>query len=211
MADVLTVSGGGGSPVTLTLRGQLDEETARAIWSRLIEAASGAPEVVFDLTDLTEFEGAGLALLSDADQRARAAGAKTTFRGVSDGLAELLRMAHHDEPDETHERRPPNLFEEIGGHAAAVLGSMRLLISFVGDLARAILIGFASLNPSRIKEIIGTCTRVGADAVPVVSLLGGLVGFILAVPVGQRTSEHRGPPRWCRWWWGSPRSASSGR
>jgi len=182
MPDTLTVSNPDGGPVTLTFDGMLDETAARGVWDQTLEVASGKQaDVVFDLTAVTGCDGPGLALLTEADQQARANGATTSFRGASDGLAELLRMAHHDTDDEKIVRPKVGLFEEIGSQTAALLAAIRLLIAFAGDLTLAIGAGVVSLRPSRIKEIVNTCIRVGADAVPVVSLLGGLIGYILAV------------------------------
>jgi phospholipid/cholesterol/gamma-HCH transport system permease protein len=182
MSDTLTVSHPDGGPVTLTFQGMLDEAAARAIWDQALESACArGADVVFDLAAVIGCDGPGLALLSEADQQARASGASTSFRGASDGLAELLRMAHHDADDEQAVRPKTGLFEEIGKQTAALLATVRSLIGFTGDLALALVTGVVSLKPSHVKEIVSSCTRVGADAVPVVSLLGGLIGYILAV------------------------------
>ena len=182
MSDTLTVSNPDDGPVTLTFRGMLDDAAARSAWDQTLEVAGAAKgDVVFDLTAVTGCDGAGLALLAEADQKARAKGAKTSFQGASDGLTELLRMAHHDTDDEQIVRPKVGVIEGIGNDTAALLTSIRSLIAFTGDMTRALVAGTLSLNPSRIKEIVLCCTRVGADAVPVVSLLGGLVGYILAV------------------------------
>ncbi|MHC4990205.1 MAG: ABC transporter permease [Planctomycetota bacterium] len=182
MAETLTVSSPDGGPLRLVFRGMLDEPAAREVWDRTLEGASGAhAEVVFDLAAVSGCDGAGLALLAEADQNARRRGVSTTFEGASDELAELLRMAQREAEKEPQGRRAPGLIEDVGNRTAALLAEFRQLIAFVGDLARALVVGTLSLSPTRIKEIVHHCTRVGADAVPVVSLLGGLVGFILAV------------------------------
>jgi phospholipid/cholesterol/gamma-HCH transport system permease protein len=55
------------------------------------------------------------------------------------------------------------------------------LIEFTGGATSAIVRALLTLNASRLREVLRNCVRVGADAVPVVSLLGALIGFILAV------------------------------
>ncbi|MHC4947954.1 MAG: ABC transporter permease [Planctomycetota bacterium] len=182
MSETFTVSRPGDGPVTLVFTGRLDETAARAAWDRVMETVDAAfSEVVIDLAAVAACDGAGLALLTEADRRARARGGSPTVNGASDELAELLRMAHHEGDDEPAPRRAPGLVTGIGNRTAELLDGLRALVAFIGDLTRALVVGTVTLRPGRIAEIIGSCTRVGADAVAVVSLLGGLVGFILAV------------------------------
>jgi phospholipid/cholesterol/gamma-HCH transport system permease protein len=165
----------------MVFRGPLDVETAAAVWAEAVEAAlepGGA--VVLDVAGVTTCDGAGVGLLVEIDRRARGAGAETSLTGASDELGELLRMAQLA-PETTGAAAASGLVEQIGAATAGLLDTTRAFVSFIGDLTVAVPAGFATLRVSRVKEIARHCTEVGADAVPVVSLLGALVGFILAV------------------------------
>lgn len=167
--------------IAMTFRGPLDVAAVPALWQRALEHAGQATsELVLDLTDVTTCDGAGVGLLVEIDRIARASGTEVRVDGVSEELGELLRMARlpaHLPP--VPER--PGFVGQVGSATAGLLATVRDLIDFVGSLTAALFVGFATLRPARVAEIVRNCTRVGADAVPVVSLLGALVGIILAV------------------------------
>jgi phospholipid/cholesterol/gamma-HCH transport system permease protein len=190
VSDALTVTPSDGGPVKLTFHGPLRGAEAGAVWNRVIEAVGDAEtDVVFDLENVTECDGVGLALLTRADRLARTAGHATSFTGASEELDELIRMAQLEPGETPAARRRANLFEAVGTATANLGRTIREFIGFVGSLTAATGAAFASLNPPRILEILRNCTRVGADAVPVISLMGGLVGFILAVQAAKALSN----------------------
>ncbi|MHC4080010.1 MAG: ABC transporter permease [Planctomycetota bacterium] len=182
MARAFSVTRDPEGRVTLVFRGRLDIDTAPGVWAEVLsEVRQPGSGLTLDLTEVTGCDGAGVGLLVEADRAARGAGADTRLVGASDDMAELLGMARL-EPETARERhREPNVFEQLGGATATLLATCRALISFIGDLAVALPRSIVALNPPRVVEILRNCTRVGADAVPVVCLLGALVGFILAV------------------------------
>jgi phospholipid/cholesterol/gamma-HCH transport system permease protein len=166
----------------LAFEGAFTSEPAQGAWKRVVEVAGGsASRVVFDLGNMTECDGIGLALLTDADRIARERGAETDFVGASEEIAELLRLAKLDPAGTTPERPGPGLVESVGAATAGLAATSRSLATFIGDLTVASLRGLATINGPRLRDVLRACTRVGADAVPVVSLLGGIIGFILAV------------------------------
>jgi phospholipid/cholesterol/gamma-HCH transport system permease protein len=145
-------------------------------------AESETASLRIDLTSLEACDGVGVALLTEIRQRASARGASVETVGGSDELLELISMAERDAGSEPEPPHRPGAIEQVGDATAGVLGFCGDLIAFVGDCTAAIPASIASLRrPSRVAEVLRQCVRVGADAVPVVSLLGGLVGYILAV------------------------------
>jgi len=179
--DTLTVNRDPAGTLTLVFRGPLDVETAPTVWARAIEAADKpGTSLVLDVEGVTSTDGTGVGLLVDVDRRARGAGGNATLTGASNEFAELLRMARLA-PETTGAPVKTGFVEQIGTATADLLGTTRAFVAFIGDLAVVVPVGFATLRVSRVKEIARQCREVGADAVPVVSLLGGLVGLILAV------------------------------
>ena len=182
MVDALGSTRREDGSLTLVLNGALDLETAPRLWDRtLAEVDRPGPELVLDLSGVTTCDGAGLGLLTEADRRARAAGATSRVVGATDELAELLRLARLAPTAVELPRKPPNVVVQVGTATAALLETLRALVTFVGDLAVALPRGLVTLNGPRLMEIVRQCGRVGADAVPVVGLLGAIVGFILSV------------------------------
>jgi len=68
-------------PVVIVVTGELDIANAPAIRAALLGAeATGAAEIVLDLSDLTFMGSVGLRVILEADARARAAGRRLTLR-----------------------------------------------------------------------------------------------------------------------------------
>jgi len=182
VSDALTITRAPGGELTLVFNGPLDLESAPAVWTDAVrEAASPGPALVLGLTAVTVCDGTGLGLLAEVERVATVAGADVRYAGASGELTELLRMARLDPADAHADRPAPGFVSQIGGATADVLQNLVALISFIGNLAAVVPVSLATLRKPRRDEILRNCTRVGADAVPVVGFLGALIGFILAV------------------------------
>jgi phospholipid/cholesterol/gamma-HCH transport system permease protein len=181
LSNALDVTNEPDGAVSLAFRGPLNIEEVRGLWEPAVREARQSRTLVLELSEVTTCDGAGLGLLVEIDRAARAAGAEVRVAGASEEMAELLRMARLESIEPPPERRSPGLVGQVGDATAEQLATLRDLVAFTGKLAVALPLGFLALKPARISEILRSCTRVGSDAVPVVSLLGGLVGLILAV------------------------------
>jgi phospholipid/cholesterol/gamma-HCH transport system permease protein len=81
------------------------------------------------------------------------------------------------------EPRPPSLryfVEEVGRNAYLVWSDMKALVSFVGEITAAL--ASVALHPLRMRwrDAFLTAEAAGANALPVVAMLGFLIGLILA-------------------------------
>ena len=174
----LDIQGADGGGVRLVFVGELDTSAAQEVWDPALAAARAASgRVLIDLSGLERCDGVGLGLLGELD---RAASDGAEYVGARPEIGELLRMARL-ETGEPGRRAEGGFVGSVGDATAALLSTIRGLVSFVGELTAALVVGTATLNRTRAGEILRVATRVGADSVPVVSLLGGLVGVILAM------------------------------
>jgi phospholipid/cholesterol/gamma-HCH transport system permease protein len=193
----LAIADAADGSLTLTLGGRLDAYSIADVWARARAALAAAPtrRVVVDAAAVEYCDGGGVAMLIDLLRQPRAADAAVSVRGLRPEFQTLLDqfdlsvLAAPAEP-------PPvrlNAIEEIG-HAAATLGrDMRTQIAFIGDVSGAL--WHAIMHPHRIrwKDVLYTCEQVGANALPIVSLISFLLGVILAfqaaVPMRQFGAE----------------------
>jgi phospholipid/cholesterol/gamma-HCH transport system permease protein len=193
----LAIADAADGSLTLTLGGRLDAYSIADVWVRARAALAAAPtrRVVVDAAAVEYCDGGGVAMLIDLLRQPRAADAAVSVRGLRPEFQtlfdqfDLSALAAPDEP-------PPvrlNAIEEIG-HAAATLGrDMRTQIAFIGDVSGAL--WHAVTHPQRVrwKDVLYTCEQVGANALPIVSLISFLLGVILAfqaaVPMRQFGAE----------------------
>jgi len=72
------------------------------------------------------------------------------------------------------------MIDKIGQGTANLLGDLRSMLEFLGDLTVGLL--WAITHPKKIRgrDVLLIAEKAGADAVPVVCLLGGLMGLIIS-------------------------------
>jgi phospholipid/cholesterol/gamma-HCH transport system permease protein len=163
--------------------GELSAQTAAAARDSLFTRGVGAGiRVVVDLSDVTYLDGAGTAVLLEADRAMRAAGRRLEIWGAASAPSgvlslvdweELLRLVSHPAPIRT------NLPAQVGAAAFHLAAETRHLCAFTGGLAIGL---FRSLvgGGMRVAETFRLLERSGVDAVPIVALISTLIGMIMA-------------------------------
>jgi phospholipid/cholesterol/gamma-HCH transport system permease protein len=172
----LTTADRDGGPV-LRFAGRLDSAGAGEIWSQAMAAARAAAgrKLSFDLSGLEVIDTAGATLLLELET---AHGAPAELTGASDNAQALL--------DQVRATRkvvkppppvPPLTWREtiVGGVQACAAG-----IVFLGELAVALATLPARARMFRRRDLLAAADNAGVRAVPLVLLLGVLIGLILA-------------------------------
>jgi phospholipid/cholesterol/gamma-HCH transport system permease protein len=164
----------------LALRGRLDAAGVAEVWTASLEAldrAAGGP-VRVDASGLEYCDGSGIALLAELRKRGRG-------RADIAGLAEPYRPLLDFFPPETIHRpaKPeprPSLPVELGRATAAVFADFRRQVSFVGELVGVSVRALGRWRDVRWRDAYRTAETSGVDAFPIISLIGFLIGVILA-------------------------------
>ncbi len=178
----LAVSDAADGRVLLALSGRLDAQTIPIVWREALRAltAAGTRGVVVDAARVDYCDGAGVALLVDLLRHPRAIPIEVT--NLKPAFGDLLRLydptALSRDLDPPPPRRPA--VEEIGRNAAGMLRDMRDQVAFIGQVVAAL--AYAVRHPSTVRwrDVALVCERVGADALPIVTLISFLLGVILA-------------------------------
>jgi phospholipid/cholesterol/gamma-HCH transport system permease protein len=126
---------------------------------------------------------------------ARGRKVKVDFQGLAPAIQRLLDAVDIDalESSPTDIHPPDSAVVEIGRAFDGLLHDIVTLVAFVGELTAA-LVG-AVLNPRRIRwrDALLTAEQVGVNALPIIALIGFLLGLILsfqaAVPMKQFGAE----------------------
>ena len=161
------------TPGRLALAGRLDTASAARLWTSLTAAAKAARghNLVIDIAAAAEITTAGAALLAAGLARHGHA----TLAGASPAVTELVALAASPPPPP-----PPPPHPTVRGAARALLIRLADTTAFVGESAVAI----ATLGRRRRQASLGELVRVaqgaGVRAIPLVLLLGYLMGLILA-------------------------------
>jgi phospholipid/cholesterol/gamma-HCH transport system permease protein len=176
-APRLAVSDAAGAAV-MTFTGPLDVDHAGPLWADAIAAASHARPrpLVFDIAGLTGLDTAGVTLLLAAE---RAHGQPARVDGATPQLAELIGRIRAVVESAAPPRAPdpsPTVREMFAsGLTAATEG-----LAFLGEAAVALLRLPINHRMLRAADFWHIADEAGVRAVPLVLLLGVLIGLILA-------------------------------
>ncbi len=179
--------------LAFNLQGRLDSTTTGRAWrqSAQILAHTKPAKVLVNATEIEYCDGSGIAWLLYLRQQMSARGAAVEIRGLHSEFQELLNDALSG--DELSVAAPVedrrSFAEQIGRSVYDILIDARAVISFVGELFLAM--AFAVRHPRRVRwrDTLKIAEALGVDALPIISLIGFLMGLIMAfqaaVPLGQ--------------------------
>ncbi len=174
-AAVLAATERGGARV-LSVSGRLDVAAAGRLWLEALRLAAASParRLVIDLAGLESCDTAGAALLlTMAEARAGAA-----LEGARPQVAAVLaraRTALVEPPCPPPVPQPP--WHVVIGQGLTLAGDG---FAFLGEAVLAVLHLPARSRQFRIADLLRTADEAGVRAVPLVLLLGLLIGLILA-------------------------------
>ncbi len=173
-----------GAALELLLKGRLTVDSVPDAWSaarRWLEQ-DGLTSVRVDGTGVEHCDGAGTALLIYLRRAAKRMGASIEFAGLREDIADMMALYGEDAEQTPPARRwsPREFVEEIGRVAAETLAGLKQHIEFLGELSVGL--GRTIIRPAgmRMQDFMRTAETSGAQALPIIGLLGFLVGLILA-------------------------------
>lgn len=174
-------------PVALALEGRITAYTAGPVWQSALETLDRNPDrpVVVDASRLEYIDDTGIALLFDLKRRERPPGAEVQIRDLAPNLAALIPDYDPTELRAAVASHPEvGIIEHVGRAASQQLAYLKGMADFLGNCASALL--KAITNPSLVRwgEALTVATEAGANAVPIVMLIGFLMGVIIAFEIG---------------------------
>jgi len=176
-----------GDAVTVALEGRITAYTAAPIWRSVVETLTRNPDrpVAVDAARLEYVDDVGLALLFDLIRRDRPPEAKVELRGLAPNLAALLSAYRpEDFAQPARGRARIGVLEHLGRATAEQLVYAQRMGTFLGECAAALKRAATRRGVVRWSEVVDVATEAGANAVPIVLLIGFLMGVIIAFEIG---------------------------
>jgi phospholipid/cholesterol/gamma-HCH transport system permease protein len=178
---------------TFAIEGRLDSGSAGKIWREANEtvARAASKQVTLDASRIEYCDVSGIALLVQLRNRQQRAGGTFEIRDLRPEFQELLDAWGSEDPArlEGQPTRRNNFVEEVGEAVVELWKDTCSLISFVGELASALM--KTTFHPRRVrwKDTLLIAEAVGVNALPIVALVGFLMGLIMAfqaaIPLGR--------------------------
>jgi len=168
---------------TIVLGGRITAQTVAPIWRSALETLSRNPNrpIRVDATTLEHVDSTGLALLFDLQHRQRSPGAEVQIENLAPNLAGLVESWDPADFVQTY-RRPASIgiAEQVGRVTAALAADFKEMMAFLGECTAAVLHAVRHRRVVRWGEAIAVATEAGANALPIVLLIGFLMGVIIA-------------------------------
>ena len=180
----VSVAAGADGLMSIALTGRLDKETLAGVWAKAVDALrrASSKQVVIDASGVSYCDGTGLGLFAELRRLAARLGGQAEIVGLAPELQRLVGMAELSDPTaaELEPVSPPGLVTKVGGAAAEILADVKDIVTFMGELTVVLLWAIAHPHRIRGREVLSICEKVGVNALPVICLLGSLVGLIMA-------------------------------
>jgi phospholipid/cholesterol/gamma-HCH transport system permease protein len=182
--------------MVLHFSGRLDINTLPYAWevSSHNISQSSTPHVILDLTNLAYCDASGLALFIEVRRLALERKAILEFDGMSPDLCTLVGMSELADPTASNLTcpKPPNLVVYLGMSAQIIVRDIAKIIIFIGELAAGV--AWAIRHPKKVRwdDVVDIANKAGTQGLPVVLLLGFLVGVILAFQASTALKSYGG-------------------
>jgi len=168
---------GGGA--RLVLEGVFALHGAEALREALREAGARGPVDRIDLSAVERLEGSAASVLVDA---MCAVGELPRLEGASADVQAVLDLYTNDGQCALPVPKPPRVpfLEQVGRSTLEIVGTLRAMLTFVAQGSGAALA--AARNPRTVDwpGVGRQIERHGADGLPIVAVIGGLMGLITA-------------------------------
>jgi phospholipid/cholesterol/gamma-HCH transport system permease protein len=179
------------------ITGRLDANSTGEIWRGADqELGRTAPlRIVIDASDVVYCDGSGIGFLFELRRRQQKAGGKLEILGLQPRIQHLLDLFDPSEFEESPVIKPEpiSFAEKIGRSTCQICEHAYALIEFVGEAGAALV--DALLNPRKVrwKDAFLAAETAGVDALPVIGLIGFLMGLIMAfqAAISMRSSALR--------------------
>ena len=178
----------------VVLKGKLSTRTVGACWSKLEQhlRVPGLKALEVDVSQVSFCGSAGFALLRYLNMGKMTPGAAVSVRGLAEGFQRIFEgftAADYDAFHPPHTPRRSPMIEETGRATAQALEDLRGLLEFLGDVAATLPAALMNQKRMRWPEVRHVYELAGANAVPIVSLVSFLMGFIIAFESAQRLAD----------------------
>lgn len=168
----------------LEFDGRLDSNSTGGAWRQAMKTLDDQRprELVVEASGLEYCDGSGAALLVALRERQQESGGSFELRGLRPEFATLVAMLQPSEEAAGEAESAPreSFVVRVGRGSLDFVSDLRTVVVYVGELA--VFAGRAVLRPRtlRYRDLFHIAEQAGIGAVPIVVLVGFLLGLILS-------------------------------
>jgi len=165
---------------TLYLEGSLNAATVPALLEEVNSLLKHQNPNTIDLSGVTVLDSAGVAFLDEINIRLAAKGI-LLYQGVGDEIQEVMETFSSLKVKVPAPERKMGFFEQIGDSIVVAWNNFYNVMLLASEVFYWGLIGIFSRKGQRKGSFTIQCSLLGTQALPILSLLSFIVGFILSL------------------------------
>ncbi len=143
--------------------------------------ANPAEEIVFDFSEVTALDSAGVIFIQDFISRMEKKKRTVRLANLSAELRRTMELFKPVEVTLTEETTKENLWVRLGESAYQWAGYFFNSAVLFADIFYWAFVAFFQKKLRRKTEVINQGVKIGVNALPIVALIAFLIGFILAL------------------------------
>jgi phospholipid/cholesterol/gamma-HCH transport system permease protein len=178
----------------VVFKGRLSARTVVDCWNNLERSLRGAgvKRLEVDVSGVDFCGSAGFALLRYLNMGKMTPGATVSVAGLAEEFQKIFEGFTSQDYDAFHphdQTKSHPLIEETGHATSQLIGDFRDQVDFLGGVVANLPAALVNRKRMRWPEVRHVYELAGANAVPIVSLVSLLLGFIIAFESAQRLAE----------------------
>lgn len=173
-----------GSATVFRISGRLVTEMLQEVEGAFSNITASGQTARIDLSGLEALDTAGASLIAGLQNRMKTAGKAVEISGASapqEGLIEKVEAVTFPAPSpDTQRPRLSDHIAQLGFHTAEGARTFGSLLSFMGMVVASLL--YTLTHPARLRgtALFAQMQQTGYNAVPIIALMGFLIGIVLA-------------------------------
>ena len=173
--------------IEVSLDAKITSASVAQWWQRINSLLLDNPNAAIrvDAKDLTYIDTTGIAFLYDLQNRQRPTHAEIIIENLAPNLAALIPTSKQQTVVENEQKsESKSLITTIGKATQSQIAYVSNMYFFLKDCAMAMKETLLGKQKVRWAEVFTIATQAGANAVPIVLLIGFLMGVIMAFEIG---------------------------
>jgi phospholipid/cholesterol/gamma-HCH transport system permease protein len=159
---------------------KLDVSVVSKIWADVINIPKcfHPDTLILDLSDITYCDGAGIALITKLQEIQKSQDKKILLHGIKPDLQNLLNSILEQPPEIKEHEISRHLATSVGAYTVKIFDNIKENIIFLGRVVTQVWYVLLFPRSIRWRDFIGIVESVGPSALPLIALIGFLVGLI---------------------------------
>ncbi|MCB9876777.1 MAG: MlaE family lipid ABC transporter permease subunit [Planctomycetes bacterium] len=172
-----------GQGTRLALAGDLSLQHGAALWRDLRQALARSGPIRIDLSGVERVDGGAACMLLDLRAQRERGGAATEITGGGEGVMRLLELYGCPSGQACYKEAPAcePVLEQLGRMTVAAMRDAQRELDFVGGLLRSAVAAVRAPATVYWQSLGSLMERAGADAFPIATIIGFLLGLVLAL------------------------------